>query len=623
MHIEKGVSQPATIGRHIDRSDNGEAMSVESMEVWEPDENTIPIVEESGKGIATKSTHPHTDIRRSHLNVNLTPIKYANMPLKESIETRIKEGYTGKKAIRKDAVKYLKHILTGSNEEMKEIESDPDRFKSWVKANYDFLCREYGEGNIVRFTVHRDETTPHIHAVTIPLTEDGRLNAKETMGNPQKMSERQDRYAKAMEAFPLDRGIRHTGIKHETMKEYHGRINEASKDTSQLLQGMRQIFDSKPINLLNYKTVKDDLKAQISSFLKSETIHIQSSLIAKNKAITGQIKQSFKGFDYNKVTVAISRIKERVSVLDYFGSLAFVGKLGFEGKKAAEFYFSKPGQKTGSITVNAQKNLWYDHAEGKGGNIFKALQTYENQTFNEAFRKLSISGDSIASVGKTWASKTSVSNEIKEEGSTFRIVAVFDNIKHPALLGYLKSRGLSMDVIPKNVKEVHWERDGRHFFGVGIKTEKGGWVVRNQIFKGNIGQVSPLEFTYNPDKQPIKSIKIFEGFIDFLAFFKLQRSKPNHVIEAYKAIVLNSVANLKAGVEILVKLLKESPKAEVHAYLDNDEAGKSTTEKLKLIHPAVMDKSPLYADKRCKDVGELLQLFTRQKGLKNNKGLER
>ena len=43
----------------------------------------------------------------------------------------------------------------------------------------------------------------HIHAVTVPLTSDGRLSAKEVLGGRKEMSERQDRYAAQMKSLDL------------------------------------------------------------------------------------------------------------------------------------------------------------------------------------------------------------------------------------------------------------------------------------------------------------------------------------------------------------------------------------------------------------------------------------
>lgn len=100
-------------------------------------------------------------------------------PLKERIKSRIQEGYKGKAAIRKDAVTHLKLVLTGSHKEMKEIEKDPQKLKDWARTNYVFVGEHFGYKNIVEFSCHLDERTPHIHCVVVPLTKDGRLSAKE------------------------------------------------------------------------------------------------------------------------------------------------------------------------------------------------------------------------------------------------------------------------------------------------------------------------------------------------------------------------------------------------------------------------------------------------------------
>ena len=42
--------------------------------------------------------------------------------------------------------------------------------------------------------VHMDEKTPHMHLCFVPLTEDGRLSAKEIVGNKKKLIQWQDRF---------------------------------------------------------------------------------------------------------------------------------------------------------------------------------------------------------------------------------------------------------------------------------------------------------------------------------------------------------------------------------------------------------------------------------------------
>lgn len=202
-HCEKGNVSSGGIGNHIDRTEGAE------------------------------HTYQHADPERRNLNRYYEINKHTSKPLWQAIEDRISEGYNARnkqgelKEIRKDAVKYTTHILTGSHKEMMEIFSDEKKMEAWINANIHFLVEEFGEQNIVRFALHMDEKTPHIHAVTVNLTKDGRLSAKELIGNKKQMQERQDRYAERMEQFGLKRGLRNTGVRHEDAKEYYKRMNEA------------------------------------------------------------------------------------------------------------------------------------------------------------------------------------------------------------------------------------------------------------------------------------------------------------------------------------------------------------------------------------------------------------
>ena len=187
FHPEKGTGSGGGIGHHIDRTPGLE------------------------------HTYPHADPARRTENINFSLQNGMHkLSIPEAIKKRIEEGYSGKKAIRKDAVKFLSLVMSGSHEDMKQLASNPKEFKAWQKANFDFVAREFGESNILRFTLHMDEKTPHIHAIVVPLTHDGRLSAKEIMGNKKTLSERQDRYAAQMEPYGLIRGVvgskaRHTG----------------------------------------------------------------------------------------------------------------------------------------------------------------------------------------------------------------------------------------------------------------------------------------------------------------------------------------------------------------------------------------------------------------------------
>ena len=204
LHTEKGKGSGGGLGNHIDRSER------------------------------MGHTYRHSDPGRKHLNREFASKKYRNLSVPEAVKLRIKEGYTKKTAIRKDAVKYLSTVLTGSAEQMQKIFENEESKNQWILANAEFAKAEFGEKNIVRFTLHLDEKTPHIHVVHVPITKDGGLSARQYIGNRKMLSQMQDRYANAMQRFGLERGVKNTGISHDTAKEYYKRISIIEKEVDNI-----------------------------------------------------------------------------------------------------------------------------------------------------------------------------------------------------------------------------------------------------------------------------------------------------------------------------------------------------------------------------------------------------
>jgi len=229
LHIKKGKGFGGGLGNHIDR--------VEGME----------------------HTYPHSDPMRKELNQEFANERFAKLSIPQAVKLRIKEGYKKPTAIRKDAVRYLSTVLTGSPEQMQKINNDKTLFDKWIEENMQFAKDEFGEKNIVRFTLHLDEKTPHIHVVHVPITNEGGLSARQYIGNRKMLSQMQDRYAVAMEPFGLERGIKNTGIKHDTAKEYYRRIKMTENEVENLkVKGIFGVKKDETITLL-----QNTLKTQI------------------------------------------------------------------------------------------------------------------------------------------------------------------------------------------------------------------------------------------------------------------------------------------------------------------------------------------------------------------------
>lgn len=176
--------------------------------------------------ITGKSAHnyrldevPNADPQRAHLNA-----EYINPHghLAPAIEARIQEAQITR--IRHDAVKGMEFILTASPERFKRDETgqvvSDMRNSRWVAENLRFMQQKYGK-NLVAFTLHQDEKTPHIHAIVVPITADGRLCAKELF-NPQTLRQLQTDYAAAMKPFGLERGTEGSRARHVSMKQIYG-----------------------------------------------------------------------------------------------------------------------------------------------------------------------------------------------------------------------------------------------------------------------------------------------------------------------------------------------------------------------------------------------------------------
>ena len=164
-------------------------------------------------------------------------------------------------------------------------------------------------------------------------------------------------------------------------------------------------------------------------------------------------------------------------------------------------------------------------------------------------------------------------------------------LRHPALVGYLSSRGIVPSVAAAFCREVRYEVNGRAFFAVGFRNDAGGWELRSERFKGGS---SPKHITTLDNRSD--TVIAFEGFMDFLAYLSLKHPERLHI----DAAVLNSVVNLPKAVPFL------SRHPVIHAFFDNDEAGRKTTADLIRLCPRseVIDQRYFYSGH--KDVNDYL-----------------
>ncbi|MEC2554791.1 MobV family relaxase, partial [Bacillus tropicus] len=152
-----------------------------------------------------RESQTNPDIIPGAQELNYDLVNKQNIDYKQVIEEKIAERVA--RTVRKDAVIMCEFLITSDREFFEELE--PDRERKFFETALDFIKQEYGEQNVIHATVHKDEMTPHMHCAIVPITEDGRLSAKEYFGKRQQLIALQDNFQKHMveNGFELKRGI--------------------------------------------------------------------------------------------------------------------------------------------------------------------------------------------------------------------------------------------------------------------------------------------------------------------------------------------------------------------------------------------------------------------------------
>jgi siroheme synthase (precorrin-2 oxidase/ferrochelatase) len=223
--------------------------------------------------IEKKKSHELVDIRKHNQRENLDdpkilktenthlnrPIyqKYEGLDTDKAVQLDIKNRVSGKKP-RKDATVALEVLVSASPEYFRDDgqvrgEFNEEKMEAWVAANVEALKEKFGE-NLIRAELHLDESTPHIHAIVVPIQEKTlnkrrtkaqkeagvpaetytaeRLDAKEmfTPGGVYDLSECHDFFAAAVEHLDIKRGLRGSRATHSKLKELDRIIQEAAEE---------------------------------------------------------------------------------------------------------------------------------------------------------------------------------------------------------------------------------------------------------------------------------------------------------------------------------------------------------------------------------------------------------
>jgi len=219
--------------------------------------------------------------------------------------------------MRKDAVIAIETLITASPEFFDAIEKDRaklsqnPKFKKWVLDSQIWMKKEWGD-NVVDAVLHMDESSPHIHFLTVPLMKDGRLCAKDFLALGV-MQRHQSEYAEAMASHGLQRGlpVKETKRRHIGLKESPaGSGGQASQLAAQL--AATQVALNNSINQITYLKTRnevirtalvkleekekemDEYSRNLKTDLAEKDRKIAMELIAKAKVIEDLVQAGVK-----------------------------------------------------------------------------------------------------------------------------------------------------------------------------------------------------------------------------------------------------------------------------------------------------------------------------------------
>lgn len=174
------------------------------------------------------------------------------------------------------------------------------------QQNDDFFkdCLQFHEnhfGHIISAVIHYDETTPHLHIISVPLTPDNRLSARDVIGNKAKMSKTQDSFFEQVgKSYGLERGIHidgqekkeHISAQEHELREIKRQITKRQEE----LEAIEHSEESARIRAQEYKQTAAQLQKEIEQLQKKRVEQHNSLKMLSASKINRQ--KELRALDY-------------------------------------------------------------------------------------------------------------------------------------------------------------------------------------------------------------------------------------------------------------------------------------------------------------------------------------
>lgn len=279
-----------------------------------------------------------------------------NVTLKESnnwlqdINNEIKAA--GAKT-RANSVLALDTLYTASPEffQGKTNQQNDDFFKDCLQFHQEHF------GHIISAVIHYDETTPHLHIISVPLTKDGRLSARDVIGNKAKMSKTQDAFFEQVgKGYGLARGIHMDGQEkrqHISAQEHELReIKQAIARGKEELEAIEHSEETARTRAQTARQTATELQKEVKQ-LQEEVKQLQEERNSQHKSLL-------------KLTEAKYKTQKEVKRLNYtikdkqteFDAITADIKQASENLEEISGYLSRAEQNKAQEIANRWESEW-------------------------------------------------------------------------------------------------------------------------------------------------------------------------------------------------------------------------------------------------------------------------
>ena len=214
--------------------------------------------------------------------------------------------------------------------------------EKWAVDVYRFVCRKFGEENIVSFYVHLDEINPHIHCAVLPVDPNrNRISWQFRFGEGKK--EEQERFHQLHTDFSnevnlqwgLERGnsTRETKAKNRSMEQYKSDLVRDVQKLEDTVEGLKKQIATEERKRKSFTTMIENLQKH------KEEIEAELDELGKLLGVAGQDPEELVK-KINKLRKEMetvnSKLDERKQMLDNTIALLTQAKEKLDQMKAEE-----------------------------------------------------------------------------------------------------------------------------------------------------------------------------------------------------------------------------------------------------------------------------------------------